>query len=867
MSYLLFLQRFREACGGIFDSMMLQLTSLADAFPTFSLLAFIYWCADKEMGIYMAGNIGLSCTFSQYFKWLFRIERPWVQDTRIVPVQAALSNAGGYSFPSGHTVRTSATWGAMGTYSRKRNKFLWYIGWLIVLLVAFSRNYLGVHTLWDVLGALALSFLSMLLLAKALQWSRGGKNRDIVLCLAGCLLSFLPMLKAGCLSNAGAAFGMWGGWFLERRFIRFKPCRDWKERTIRFTIGVLGISFIHTAFRSFLNLWIPSNYTGFFIMFLQMMFIMALYPFFFSDKMRYISGIISVFIILVLVGILAANKVQRDANIENDVELQVTENPGEMVGEVARLADDIISDTEEIVSSPLIIAHRGYSSQFPENTLVSFQGAVDIGADMIELDVQLSRDGTIVVYHDKKLSKQGLGGSIADYSYEELCAIDVGAAFSEEYAGVRMPILSEVLELIRDTDMGIYLELKDIGEVPGYEETVLAITDSCSMTDRCIFASFNNQYLQHLKELDQQVNILYNVSTYDATLPQQFEAEYYGLNACSITREVVEAIHSCGSKAYVWTVDKPEDMAAMRLLGVDGIVTNCPGVARVALEPQYSFLTERCARTFVLPGLYGNALPEACVDAVVQGMTYVDGYILISAYRKSGSNSLLYVLDADGNWLTTIDLGFSAHTGGMAYDIAHDLLWITAASGSVCALDWQQLRECLGTGGKNDVVTGPKVLFSFDAELVNHNGGKVASFLDVVNGRLYVGSYVIGSEGLLRGYDITEPAEPKLVTEQWLPEKIQGMTMITGRGNNYLLLSQSAQTDDSALLVFLYDELAEAYTEAIQSYVLPEGAGQLEALEDKVMILFESAARPYQETARIRNDQVYVVDVMRCIWE
>ncbi len=856
MSYLLFLQHLREACGGIFENLMLQITSLAGSFPTFLLLSFIYWCADKEMGIYMAGNVGLSCTFSQYFKWLFRIERPWVLDARIKPVQAALAGAGGYSFPSGHTVRSSATWGAMGTYSRKRNKHLWRIGWLIVLLVAFSRNYLGVHTFQDILGGLALSILSMFLLARALRWSEERKNRDIVICFIGCIVCFLPMLQAGCLSNAGAAFGMWCGWFLEKRFIHFEPCGSWKEKVVRFTVGAFGVLLIQTAFRDFLNLWMQSKYSGFFMMFIQMLFILALYPYLFSkfssrNKKHYLLGISGVVVVLVFMGAMAAGKIRENANKESEVELTVTESAGEAVA----------------AASPVVIAHRGYSSQFPENTLISFEGAVDIRADMIELDVQLSKDGVIMVYHDGNLSRLGLSGSVADYSYEELCAIDVGSAFGGEYVGERMPTLPEVLELIRDTDLGIYLELKDIGEVQGFEEAVLTATNSYDMTERCVFASFNYQYLQHLKELNPQVSILYNISLYDATLPQQFEAEYYGLNVRNITWEVVDAIHSCGRKAYVWTVDMPRDIAAMRVMGVDGIVTNCPGIAKVIVESQYSLLAEQYAESFALPGLYGHALPEECADAVVQGMTYADGYILISAYRKSGLNSLLYVLDSAGKWLTTVDIGLSAHTGGIAYDNVHDLLWVTAASGSVCALNWAQVKESFGTGGKGDVVSGPEVLYSFDAELTNHNGSKVASFLDVVNGKLYVGSYVIGSEGLLRGYDITDPANPKLVTEQQLPEKIQGMTVIAGEKGDYLLLSQSARTDDSTLLVFSYDEQTEAYTEAIQSYVLPEGAEQLEALEDRIMILFDSAARPHQETARIRNDQVYVVDMKKWLWE
>lgn len=733
-----------------------------------------------------------------------------------------------------------------------------------------------------------MSILAMFLIARALRWSEGGKNRDIVICFVGCIACFLPMPQAGCLSNAGAAFGMWCGWFLEKRFIRFEPCRSWKEKAVRFSVGAFGVLFIQTAFRDFLNLWMLSKYSGFFMMFAQMLFIMAIYPFLFSkfsflNKKHYLLGILGIVVVRVFMGAMTAGKIRENTNRESEAELTVTESAGEAVAEASNPTDDVISDVgdtmadtdtlgaqtemEAAAASPVVIAHRGYTSQFPENTLISFEGAVDIGADMIELDVQLSKDGAIMVYHDGDLSRMGLDGSVADYSYEELCAIDVGSAFGGEYAGERMPTLPEVLELIRDTDLEIYLELKDIGEVQGFEEAVLGAVDSYAMTDRCVFASFNYQYLQRLKELNPQVSILYNISIYDATLPQQFEAEYYGLNVRNITQEVVDAIHSCGRKAYVWTVDKPGDIAAMRALGVDGIVTNCSGIARVAVEPQYSFLAEQYVESFAMPGLYGHDLPEECADAVVQGMTYADGYILISAYRKSGSNSLLYVLDSAGKWLTTVDIGFSAHTGGIAYDNVHDLLWVTAASGSVCALNWAQVKECFGAGGKGDIVSGPEVIYSFDAELTNHNGSKVASFLDVVNGKLYVGSYVIGSEGLLRGYDVTDPANPELVTEQRLPEKIQGMTVIAGKNGDYLLLSQSAQTDDSTLLVFSYDEQAEAYTEAIQCYVLPEGTEQLEALEDRVMILFDSAARPYQETARIRNDQVYVVDMKRWLWE
>lgn len=856
ITYLLVLQYLRETFGGIFDGMMLEITSFGESLCTFLLMAFVYWCMDKKAGIYMAGNVGLSCTFSQYFKWLFRIERPWVRDPRIAPVDKALANAGGYSFPSGHTVRTAATWGAMAAYFRKTNKALCRIGWLVVFLVAFSRNYLGVHTSWDILGAVVLAVLSMWLMAKVLSWSEGGKNRDIIAGTAGCLVCFLPMLWAGCLSNAGAAFGMWLGWIIERRFIKFAPCRHSGEKLVRFSVGAAGILLIQTVFSAALKLWMASKYANFFTMFVLMLFILAVYPYFFAQRRRWKTAGVGILIAFVLIGGMTVVRVRGnagEAGAGESASMETVENSAELPG----------GNTD---NQPLIIAHRGYSSVFPENTLPAFSGAVDIGADMIELDVQLSRDGTVVVYHDNDLSRTGTQGRVLDYSLEELRRLDVGGAFLAEYAGTGMPTLTEVLELAADTEVDIYLELKDIGDVPGFEEAVLACTENARMTDRCIFASFNASYLERLRELSDSIEILYIAAEYDAALARELGPEYWGLHKQCISQEIIEDIHGLGSEVYVWTVDEPQELVRGRELGVDGIVTNRPGIAKICVRPEYSFLAEHYAGSYVMPGLYGNVLPEECADAVVQGMTCAEGYILISAYRKSGLDSLLFVLDESGEWITTIDTGFSAHMGGLAYDDAHGLLWTTAASGSVRAWDWRQLRACM-EGGKGDIQTAPEPLFGFDAELVNHNGSKVASFMDIANGKLYVGSYVIGDGGLLRGYDISNPAEPELVTEQRLPEKIQGMTAVTGAEGDYLLLSQSAQTDDAALLVFRYDEQARGYTEAIQSYVLPEGAEQLEVLGDRLMILFESAARPYQETARIRNDQVYVVDLKGWLWE
>ena len=123
---------------------------------------------------------------------------------------------------------------------------------------------------------------------------------------------------------------------------------------------------------------------------------------------------------------------------------------------------------------PKIIAHRGYSGQFPENTLAAFAGALDIGADYIELDVQLSKDGQVVILHDDSLKRTtGVDGKVSDFTYEELAGLDAGAWFDASFAGEKIPTLEEALTLIRDTQCGVYLELKDIGQVEGFEEAVL----------------------------------------------------------------------------------------------------------------------------------------------------------------------------------------------------------------------------------------------------------------------------------------------------------------------------------------------------------------------------------------------------------
>lgn len=876
ISYLLSLQTVREAVGGIFDSFMLWWTSLGESAVTFALMAGVYWCLDKRIGQYMGMNVALACTANQFLKPLFHVERPWVRDERIRPVEAALPGAGGYSFPSGHTARAVATWGAVGsgTWKEKRTRGISLLCWIVTAGILFSRNYLGVHTPQDVAASLLLGLIILWITGKAISLSERKPEFTLWISGAGCILCFLPMLRVGCLSNAGAGFGFFLGWLLEQKMIRFEIKGTACSKLFKFGIGVSLLFIIMKVTSPMLGLFMESKYAGFFASFLLVFYIMAVYPFLWTlgekyaairdGRKKFVTAVSGICLVMAAgVVALAAWKVRFDRNREMELQVQEAaqaEQAAVQTEQGTMQADqDASVISEELLRSQgqeeelQIIAHRGYSGQFPENTMSAFAGALDIGADYVELDVQMTKDGQIVVCHDDNLQRvAGVDGRIGDYTQEELSAFDVGSWFSPGFSQERIPLLSQVLELLLDSDMKVYLELKDIGETEGFEEAVVDIVKQSGMEKRCVFASFRYEYLAHIKEIDGNLPVLYNTTSGKTTLVEEFPAEYYGVFVEAVTADTVRTIHESGRRVFVWTVNTPEQMDNVRRMGADGIVTNDPGLAGVIVHPEYEYLVRNFETSVTMPGLYEPGREDRLDDYVVQGLTKAGSLIVISAYSYSGElNSILYVINKDGALQKIVDLGFQAHTGGVAYDEDHDLLWITGASGHVYALSWSAILS--------DTYQG-EILVDFDAGLVNHNGAHVASFLNLYGGELFVGSYVDGSEGVLKRYDISDPGNVKELSAVAIPQRIQGVTFKEDKdAGRTMVLSQSYQTEDSYLLYFAWREEESAYLEPDETYVLPEGAEQIQMTAEGMYLLFESAARPYRATARIPNDQIYLV--------
>lgn len=229
-----------------------------------------------------------------------------------------------------------------------------------------------------------------------------------------------------------------------------------------------------------------------------------------------------------------------------------------------------------------VIAHRGASAQAPENTMCSFELALQQGADGLELDVQLTRDGELIVIHDETLNRTTNGkGYVFQHTYDELSGLDAGSWFSKEFCHARIPRLEEVLDLLKGTDKLLNIELKT-GIVPyvGIESTLVELLKRYLYTN-IVVSSFNHYSLRTLKTIapDIRIGALYSAGFVEPWLYGK-HLQVYSLHPfyLNIIPELVTGCCNAGIALFPWTVDKPDDMKKMLNANVEAIITNNPAV-------------------------------------------------------------------------------------------------------------------------------------------------------------------------------------------------------------------------------------------------------------------------------------------------
>ncbi len=287
----------------------------------------------------------------------------------------------------------------------------------------------------------------------------------------------------------------------------------------------------------------------------------------------------------------------------------IGETSTEVVTEKYNQAAEVALDRDGALLSEtrfLNIAHRGASGHAPEHTLVSYQMGEEMNADYIEVDLQMTNDGTLVALHDEDISRtSGKEGAVKDFDIDEIKAIEVGSWFNEEnpdlakpiFNQIEVPTLDEVLETFGH-DANYYIETKSPEIYPGMVEELLEVLHRHELIGedipegQVIIQSFDKSSLLEVKDHEPSIPLikLLNYRDEEAVLSEEEldEIKGYavgiGVNHASLTKEFVEKVRREGLLIHPYTVNEKDDMERLISWGVTGIFTDYPDRLETMLE-------------------------------------------------------------------------------------------------------------------------------------------------------------------------------------------------------------------------------------------------------------------------------------------
>lgn len=216
----------------------------------------------------------------------------------------------------------------------------------------------------------------------------------------------------------------------------------------------------------------------------------------------------------------------------------------------------------------LKIGHRGAAGHAPENTLASIEKAISLGADLVEVDVQRTSDGHLVIIHDKRVDRTTNGaGSVSGMSLRALRELDAGA-------GQRVPTVEELLQTAHGR-VGLILELK----TKGLAEQVCKTVQLSGFTGQVIYASFLHDEVRAIREVDSRAMTmaLFGRLPHDPVMAaQNAKATHIGFSYITVTQSMIKICHQRGLVAFAYTVNDRQDIETVMSLGVDGIVSDFP---------------------------------------------------------------------------------------------------------------------------------------------------------------------------------------------------------------------------------------------------------------------------------------------------
>ena len=304
IDYLLWLQNFRDLTNDVLTPFFLAVTHFGELLIPLSFVALIYWSLNRKVGEFLLLNLSFTFLFNQFTKMIFCINRPWILSDKIKSVPDALPEATGYSFPSGHTARAVAIWGGL-VVKLWNNKAVRYTLIGLILLIAFSRNYLGVHTPQDVLVSL-ISGIFILWGTKILfDKMEENENLDTKVFLCGMLISVFVLLfiifkpfftgvsqtliinkdqyMDSFFKHMGSILGAISGWYVCRKYVPFTTNNiSVLKRIFRFLLGFVILLLIVFFTKKILVADFGINKGSFIYGVLLAIYVTLFYPWIFS---------------------------------------------------------------------------------------------------------------------------------------------------------------------------------------------------------------------------------------------------------------------------------------------------------------------------------------------------------------------------------------------------------------------------------------------------------------------------------------------------------------------------------------------------------------------------------------------------------
>lgn len=229
----------------------------------------------------------------------------------------------------------------------------------------------------------------------------------------------------------------------------------------------------------------------------------------------------------------------------------------------------------------LNLAHRGFSGKYPENTMIAFQKAYEVGADGIELDAQLTKDGTIVIFHDDTLERLTSGkGQLTEWTLEELKSLSINSKGQKGLAEQKIPTLKEYFEWAQDKNLLTNIELKTVnGNDIGLEKKVLKMIEEYGLEKQIIISSFHKENMIRVKKINATIQTGLLTSKCTKQIIQKAKEigmDYIHPNALSLNEELIEYVNNYDLKINAWTINEKLDLEKAVEVEINAIITDFP---------------------------------------------------------------------------------------------------------------------------------------------------------------------------------------------------------------------------------------------------------------------------------------------------